>query len=312
MTKIRIPVRTPAGETAARSGDADSSTLDQTMPAEAAPLPVALGWTLAAVGLLVAGLTWIPGMLIGPPAMQGSARGTALVVLLAAPLSVVGLILARRGRLVGLVLWLGAVSYLLYNAVLFLFATPYNRLFLLDVAFLALAIFTLIRLVMVAQAQSVSESTRARRWLAGYIWVIVALNAVAWLRPVIPSAWSDRPESITDGLGVATNPVYVQDLAFWLPTAAIIGWWLWSGRSLGIVLAGGLLGFWILESVSIAVDQALGVAADPSSPVVSTSLIPGFLVLATAQALALILHLRAVQSRTLRNGRSTYSRVRMS
>ena len=67
------------------------------------------------------------------------------------------------------------------------------------------------------------------------------------------------------------------------------------GRSLGIVLAGGLLSFWVLESVSIAVDQALGVAADPSSPVVSTALIPGFIVLGAAQALVLVLHVRAVQ-----------------
>ena len=79
----------------------------------------------------------------------------------------------------------------------------------------------------------------------------------------------------------------------------MIGWWLWSGRPLGIVLAGGLLAFWILESVSIAVDQALGVAADPSSLVVSTALIPAFLVLATGQAVAFVLHVRAVQPRAL-------------
>ena len=122
---------------------------------------------------------------------------------------------------------------------------------------------------------------------------------------MVPSLWSDRPESITDGLGVATNPVYIQDLGFWLPVAAMIGWWLWSGRSLGIVLAGGLLAFWILESVSIAVDQAFGVAADPSSRVVSTALIPGFLVLATAQAVAFVLHVRAVQPAPAEAGHRT-------
>jgi len=135
MTKIRIPVRTIGGEPSTRSPDAES-TLDRTMRAELATLPVALGWALAAVGLLVAALTWVPGILIGPPAMQGSARGTAVVVLMVAPLSIAGITLARRGKIVGLMLWLGAVAYLLYNAVLFLFATPYNRLFLLDVALL--------------------------------------------------------------------------------------------------------------------------------------------------------------------------------
>ena len=119
-------------------------------------------------------------------------------------------------------------------------------------------------------------------------------------------------ESITDGLGVSTNPVYIQDLGFWLPTAAIISWWLWSGWSLGIVLAGGLLSFWVLESVSIAVDQAFGVAADPSSPVVSTALIPGFIVLATAQALAIVLHVRAVRPHALLSGSPDHGRARLS
>ena len=199
------------------------------MTADAAFLPIGLGSALAVVALLVAGLTWIPGVLVGPPAMQGSARGTALVVLVAAPLSIAGMAIARRGQIAGLMVWLGAVAYLLYNSVLFLFATPYNRLFLLDVAFLALAVFTLIRLFMICRTHSVSESPRVRHWVAGYVWAVVVLNAVAWLSGIMPSVLSDRPESITDGLGVATNPVYVQDLGFWLPAAAVIGWWLWSG-----------------------------------------------------------------------------------
>ncbi len=230
--------------------------------------------------------------------MQGSARGTALVVLIAALLSIAGMATARRGQIAGLMVWLGAVAYLLYNSVLFLFATPYNRLFLLDVAFLALAVFTLIRLFMICRTHSVSESPRVRHWVAGYVWAVVVLNSVAWLSNILPSVLSDRPESIIDGLGVATNPIYVQDLGFWLPAAAVIGWWLWFGRSLGIVLAGGLLIFWVLESFSIAVDQALGVAADPSSPVVSITLIPGFIVLGAVQALVLVLHVRAVQMTT--------------
>ena len=165
--------------------------------------------------------------------MQGSARGTALIVLIAALLSIAGMATARRGQIAGLMVWLGAVAYLLYNSVLFLFATPYNRLFLLDVAFLALAVFTLIRLFMICRTHSVSESPRVRHWVAGYVWAVVVLNSVAWLSNILPSVLSDRPESIIDGLGVATNPVYVQDLGFWLPAAAVIGWWLWFGRSLG-------------------------------------------------------------------------------
>ena len=93
-----------------------------------------------------------------------------------APLSVAGMILARRGQIVGLMLWLGAVAHLLYNSVLFLLATPHNRLFRLDLALLTLAMYTLIRLVLVARTPTVSQRPRARRWLAGYIWLVVILE----------------------------------------------------------------------------------------------------------------------------------------
>jgi hypothetical protein len=96
MTRIRIPVRATSGKVAARSPDAESTGERATRTAMAF-LPVALGSALAAVGLLTGALTWVPGILIGPPAMQGSARGTAVVVLVAAPLSIVGITLARRG-----------------------------------------------------------------------------------------------------------------------------------------------------------------------------------------------------------------------
>ena len=50
---------------------------------------------------------------------------------------------ARRGSTRGLAVWLGTVSYLTYNAVMFCIATPFNRLFPLYVAMLSLSIFLL-------------------------------------------------------------------------------------------------------------------------------------------------------------------------
>jgi hypothetical protein len=46
--------------------------------------------------------------------------------------------LAWAGSARAVLCWLGAAAFVLYNSVLFLFAIPFNRLFLLDVV-LALA-----------------------------------------------------------------------------------------------------------------------------------------------------------------------------
>lgn len=80
----------------------------------------------AAAGALLTFL--LPGLLRGTAVMDGSARGTALViVLVAVPVLVCSLVLARRGSARAVLAWLGAVAVLLYNALMFLFATPVNR-----------------------------------------------------------------------------------------------------------------------------------------------------------------------------------------
>src|SRR6185437_13897771 len=71
--------------------------------------------------------------------MNGSARGTALVVLLAGvPVLACSMLLAARGSAAAVITWLGAAGFLLYNSLMFVFATPANRLFPLYLAMLAL------------------------------------------------------------------------------------------------------------------------------------------------------------------------------
>ena len=72
--------------------------------------------------------------------MNGSARGTALVVLLAGvPALACSMLLAARGSAAAVITWLGSAGFLLYNSLMFVFATPANRLFPLYLAMLALA-----------------------------------------------------------------------------------------------------------------------------------------------------------------------------
>ncbi len=226
----------------------------------------------------------VPGVLRGSAVMNGSARGTALAVpLLGVPALAVSMALARAGSARALLSWLGAAAFVLYNSVMFLFATPFNRLFLLDVAMLALAAWSVGVLTWQIDVPGLgmrfTEKTPVRP-VAVYVWIVVTLNSLAWLSKIFPALASGEQASFLRGTGLPTNVVYVQDLALWLPLIAVAAAWLWRRRSRGYLVIGGSLVMWILESASIALDQWYGHAADPASPVASAALVPAFGVLA--------------------------------
>jgi hypothetical protein len=99
-------------------------------------------WLSAALAVAAAAsslLTFtVPAVLRGTAVMNGSARGTALAVLLAGvPALACSMVLAARGSAAAVITWLGAAGFLLYNSLMFVFATPANRLFPLYLAMLA-------------------------------------------------------------------------------------------------------------------------------------------------------------------------------
>jgi hypothetical protein len=255
---------------------------------------------LAGAAALAGLLTLVPGVLHGPAVMNGSAAGTALVVLVVSvPTLLTGVTLTLADAWLGPVLWLGALGALTYNAVMFAFATPFNQAFLAYEAMLGLGIAGLVTLLRSLDRGTVTDRYTARRrarFAAPYIAVVAVANAVLWLSGVLPAVARDTAPFLR-GTGLTTNPVYVQDLAFWLPAALLVAWWLWRGHRWAGLLAGGLLVFWLLEAVTVAVDQWLGSAADPSSDVATRGATYLFLGLGAVGALVLVGYLRALHDR---------------
>lgn len=257
-------------------------------------------WLSGALALVAAAGTaataFVPGVLRGLPAMNGSARGTALVLLLVTiPVLVVAMLFTARGSIAAVLVWTGALAHVLYNSVLFLFATPFNGLFPLYVAMFSLALFSAVLVV----RQVDVEDLRARfspglpvRAIAAYILLIVVLNAAAWLRSVIPGLFSSGSPAFLDGTGLTTSPLYVQDLAFWLPLMALAAVWLWRRQGWGFLVAGAMLVTWTIESLTVATDQWLGHVADPSSPAIAVFMGPVFLVLAVVGLVPLFVFFR--------------------
>lgn len=244
-------------------------------------LSAALAVTAAASALLT---YLVSDVLRGPAVMNGSARGTALIVLVAGvPVLAVSLVLARRGSAIAVVTWLAAVGFLLYNALMFLFATPVNQLFLLYLAVLSLAAWSAGTLLWQTDVRALGRLIPARapvRLAAGWLWAVVVLNGGAWLLRILPSLGDSGQPGYLRGTGMTTNIVFVQDLALWLPLTAVAGAWLWLRKPWGYLLGGASVAMGVLESTAVATDQWYGHAADPGSTVVSTAVIPVFAALA--------------------------------
>ena len=258
-----------------------------------------LAYLAAFVNGLAAALTFfVPDILTGPAGANGNARGTALVMLLiASPLLAGAATVARREAPRAALVVLGALAYLAYNDVLLLFATPFNRLFLVYTTAFASTIFATIETVRTLDfgRASASFATIPARPIAVYAWLVVGLNTLGWLGTIGPAIVAERPGSFLDSLGVATNPVFAQDLSFWLPGAAIAAWLLWRGRPVGIVLIGAWLVYGLIESIGVATDQWFGMQADPSLDATGAILL--FVGLALVGLVPLFFYFRAARQR---------------
>ncbi|MCU1574660.1 MAG: hypothetical protein JWO93_2742 [Micrococcaceae bacterium] len=261
------------------------------------PAAYRLSGALAIVALVASTASFlIPDILGGPPVAQGNLRGTALVIMvLAVPAVVAAMFFTRRDSARALVVWLGALAYIIYQSVLFLFATPFNRLFLIYVAMLSLAFWSIaviVRKVDIAAFRSRFDRLLPVRGIAVYVAVLAVLNTVVWLRTVIPAVLSEQPASFLEGSGVTTNPVFVQDLAIWLPVLVCGAWWLWNRQPLGELVVGAMLVMLVLEAIGVATDQWFGASADPGTPFASMDVIPLFLLLAVGGSVPLFFHLK--------------------
>jgi hypothetical protein len=240
-----------------------------------------------------------PSLLSGTPVTDGNLRGTALVVLvLGLPALAGGSLAARRGSVRGLVLWLGAAAYLTYQGVMFCFGTPVNALFLTYVAMLGLGVWTLATLLPATAEPEVVDRVGPRtpyRLAALVLGTFAVLNALAWLVRVVPVVWTgDRPDAL-DGSGLITSPVWVQDLAFWIPAALVASVMAWRRLARGVLLVTAMLTFYVIECLSVASDQWWGVRADDTHPdVASMSAVPGAVAAAVVTAVPLLLLLHHV------------------
>jgi hypothetical protein len=228
-----------------------------------ARLPMTRDLTLAyaatlVVAVLMAGVS-IAGLVFGPKGLYGadplatagvtvSTAGIlvpgflahdALNLAVALPVLLAILWLARRGWLAGLLLWPGALFYVLYTYTLYLIGAPFSGLFLAYVVLVVVSVYTIIGLIASIDGQAV------RRQVAGVVPARTVGGILIGL--AVLTIGQDAGGAIVTALGSssAVEPlarhVWIADLAVEVPALLAGGALLWRRQPLGYVASAGLL-----------------------------------------------------------------------
>lgn len=162
--------------------------------------------------------------------------------------------LALRGSLRAYLLWLGVLTFTVYNYVIYTFSIPFGPLFLVWVAVLGLCLYALIGGVTLADHVAVAGSFTSRRAIVVTGWCLIVtgvLFGLLWLSEDVPALLSGTtPKSVVD-MALPTNPVHILDLGFFVPAVIITGVLLLMRRPLAFTAAPALIVFLVLTSVPI-------------------------------------------------------------
>lgn len=202
--------------------------------------PWLLSWGLAALVATQSGLGLVlPREYRDQGWVASTWFGNDLVTLvLAVPLLVTGLLLARTGSPRGVLLWIGMLGYALYNGMFYMLGTTLNVFFPLYVGILVTAvaalILTLPRLPLAALRDSLPEGAGGTRGVAAWLVLMATGLTTVWM-----GMWAGHVFGGRDAPGGVDvfRLVAALDLSVMVPALATGGVLLWRRSPWGVPVA---------------------------------------------------------------------------
>jgi hypothetical protein len=206
-----------------------------------APLRAAyvMSWLIA--GLMV--VSSVAGLFVhdlykdGAWAREAVRGGDLVTLVLAAPLLIVALILARRGSLRAQAVWMGMLAYSLYGYAYYVFGSRFNDLFLVHIALFSLSVFALACALPNLDVHAIAErlrTERAARWIGGYLVVVGALQGALWGYLLV--RYVATGELMHDIPVAGQHMVFALDLSLLMPSLILAGVLLFRRTTMGFVL----------------------------------------------------------------------------
>jgi len=144
---------------------------------------------------------------------------------------------ARRGKLIGLLLWPGALFFVLYNYMVYVFAMPLNVAFLLHLTLVTLSAYTIIGLIASIDGEAVQQRLTGsvpERVAGGILAGLGLLFFVRVIGVIVSALTSQTPIAETE------LALHVSDFLI-TPAWVIGGVLLWRRKEFGYVTGLGLL-----------------------------------------------------------------------
>ncbi len=158
-------------------------------------------------------------------------------LLIGLPILLGAMALAKRGRLIGLLFWPGALYYITYNYLAYTIAIPFNWTVVLYVALIALSIYSIVRLLASVDTAVVRQRLQgavSERFSGG---VLAGFGILFFVMQVSKIVQGLNGQTVLSGADLA---LAVTDLIV-TPTWVAGGILLWRRRPLGYLTGAGLL-----------------------------------------------------------------------
>jgi hypothetical protein len=166
------------------------------------------------------------------------APSDAFNLLVGLPILLGSMWLARRGKLIGLLCWPGALFYVLYMYVPYVVGVPFNVLFLPYLVLVALSAYTLIGLVASVDGQVVRQRLTGvvpARTSGGILAGLAILIIVRQIAVIVTALTSQTPVDTPE------LSSWIADFTLAIPLLLVSGILLWRREALGYVAGAGLL-----------------------------------------------------------------------
>lgn len=163
-----------------------------------------------------------------------------LTLILAVPLLLAGMRLARRGSTRGLLVWLAMLVYTLYNYAFYLFGSAFNRLFLVYVALFSLSIFALIVSVPRLNANAIRQQFHPRtpvRLISAFMLFFALVLGGLWVAMALVTVVTGDPPATLAKFEQPTAVVFALDLGVLIPGMLLGASLLWQRQPWGYVVA---------------------------------------------------------------------------
>lgn len=169
--------------------------------------------------------------------IEGLMPNDVINLVVGVPILLISIWLAQRGKLVGLLLWPGALVYTFYNYLAYIFVLPLNIIYLLGLILVTLCAYTLIILVANIDAAAVREKLagKVHERLAGGVASIFGIFFAG--RVIVTVSAALISQTAIDSIDLA---VMISDFVI-SPAMIVGGVLLWLRMPLGYAAGLGLL-----------------------------------------------------------------------